>query len=112
MNLLDKDYITEKELKEINVCPGKSLLKTWILKNSITEIKKCVENSNTWKQLGENFQKRKKSGWDKKSKEYFIKIINSYVDTDIIYCRNHNEGDERIDPAVVRNGVTWKIPLI
>ena len=82
---LSKDYITENDLKEINVCPNKSSLKIWILKTSITEIKKCVENSNTWKELAGNiFTTQKTPGWDKKSKKYFITIINTYIDKDII----------------------------
>ena len=82
---LSKKYITENNLKEINVCPNKSILKTWILKTSTTEIKKYVENSNTWKEIAENiFISQKTPCWDKKSKKYFIKIINTYIDNNII----------------------------
>lgn len=85
MASLSKKYITENNLKEINVCPNKSTLKTWILKTSITEIKKCIENSNKWKEVAGNiFISQKRPGWDKKSKKYFIAIINTYIDKDII----------------------------
>ena len=85
-SLDSKDYITESDLKNINVCPGsKSALRVWILKNSITEIKKCVENSNTWKDIAELiFTSQKTPGWYKKAKKYFIKIINTYIDNNII----------------------------
>ena len=85
MTSIVKDYITENDLKEINVCPNNSLLKTWILKTSITKIKKCVEDSNTWKEIAGNiFTKKKKPSWDTKSKKYFITIIDAYIDKDII----------------------------